>query len=201
MPSNALTPSGIDLASPEFDKPPIDLPEIITSGELSQATITAPDRHMRRNGEAYFHAYANLLPYGIAWPREPDRIIMKVVRGLAEIWGAWVDRRAADLLEIETDPRITLEMLSDWERNWGLPDFCFLGVGQTLDERRRFLLLKMTLLGGQSRAFFIWVAAQLGRQIQITEFAPVMCGVSNLGDTRGIDQSPNLFAGDFGVFP
>jgi len=87
-------------------------------------------------------------------------------------------------------------MLPDWERNWGLPDLCFIGVGQSLDQRRKFLILKMTLEGAQSREFFIWVCAQLGFNVAITEFAPFMCGVSAVGDTRQNDLSQNLFSGN-----
>lgn len=155
------------------------------------------DRHVRRSGDDYAEAYSALLPLGLAWPRESTTILMKTVRGLAQVWGTWVDRRAADLLEIETDPRRTIEMLPDWERNWGLPDPCFLGVGQGIDQRRQILLLKMTLLGGQSRAFFIWVAAQLGYTVTIGEYAPFMVGVSPCGDTRPPELSPNSFVGFF----
>lgn len=158
------------------------------------------DRHVRRGGDAYAEAWSNLLPTGLAWPREASTVLMKIVRGLGQVWGNLVDRRAADLLEIETDPRLTVEMLADWERAWGLPDNCFLGVGQSIDERRKFLVLKMTLQGGQSRAWFIWVAAQLGQVVAITEFAPFMCGVSRLGDTRQPDTTTNQFVGAFGVF-
>lgn len=153
------------------------------------------DKHIRRDGDDYAVALSHLLPQGIAWPREADSVLMRTVRGLAQIFG-YVDHRAADLLEIESDPRTTVEMLPDWERNWGLPDYCFLGVGQTLNERRKFLILKMTLEGGQSREWFIWVCKQLGYEVGITEFAPFMCGVSRVGDTRGRELSVNRFVGD-----
>jgi len=44
----------------------------------------------------------------------------------------------------------------------------------------------MTLLGAQSRAFFLQVAKNLGYgDITITEYSPYMAGVSRCGDTRG----------------
>jgi uncharacterized protein YmfQ (DUF2313 family) len=142
------------------------------------------DRHIRRDGEDYADALASLLPYGQAWPRWPDSVLMRTVRGLAEYFG-FVDSRAADLLERESDPRLTLELLPDWERNWGLPDPCF-KQAQTIDQRHALLILKMTLLGAQSREFFIGIAAWLGYTITISEFAPFMAGVSQAGDTRGM---------------
>jgi len=44
-------------------------------------------------------------------------------------------------------------------------------------------MLKMTLLGGQSREFFVKIMSWLGYEIQIKEYAPYMCGVSKVGDT------------------
>jgi uncharacterized protein YmfQ (DUF2313 family) len=105
--------------------------------------------------------------------------------GLSKYWG-FVDGRAADLLEIESDPRATTELLTDWERNWGLPDPCLINPPTGLIERRLALVNKMTLLGAQSRAWFIGVAAALGYTITITEYSPYMCGVSRCGDRRGI---------------
>jgi len=145
--------------------------------------FTGTDRHVRRDAAAYTTALSNLLPTGLAWPRQASSLLMQVVSGLAKVWGAWVDRRAADLLELETDPRKTTELLPDWERNWGLPEECFAETF-TIEQRRAQLLLKMTLMGGQSRAFFIWIATWAGSVIWITEYAPFMCGISSVGDTR-----------------
>src|SRR5262252_11146789 len=113
------------------------------------------DRHVRRSGDDYAVGMNNLLPQGLAWPRWPNTVLQNVVQGLAQIWG-FVDSRAADLLERESDPRQTVELLPDWERNWGLPE-CGLPLG-TIGERQKALVLKMTLLGAQSREFFIDVA-------------------------------------------
>ena len=141
-----------------------------------------PDVHVRRSGDDYAVALANLLPHGQAWPRSPQSTMMQALNGLAQIFG-FCDARAADLLEQESDPRITIELLGDWERNWGLPDPCFFGEQTSLSLRHQILMLKMTLLGAQSRAFFIKVASWLGYTITITEYSPFMCGISRCGDT------------------
>ncbi|HEY2243451.1 MAG TPA: putative phage tail protein [Xanthobacteraceae bacterium] len=144
-----------------------------------------PDRHVRRLGGDYAQAFLALLPWGQAWPRYPGSTLVLTCEGLANYWG-FVDGRAADLLEVESDPRLTIELLPDWERNWGLPDPCLKDPPTAYDERRRALVAKMTLLGAQSRAFFLAAAAALGYgNITITELAPYMCGVSRCGDTRG----------------
>ena len=148
------------------------------------------DKHIRRDGPDYAEGMLALLPQGIAWPRDDrDSILVKTVKGLANYWG-FVDSRAADLLEIESDPRKTLELLPDWERAWGLPDPCFASP-QTVEERRRILILWMTWMGGQSRKYFTDLMAWLGYTIEIQEFAPFMAGISRVGDTR--PQPDKLF--------
>jgi uncharacterized protein YmfQ (DUF2313 family) len=154
------------------------------------------DRHIRRGQEEYWHALSALLPQGIAWPRWPTTTLMKVVNGLAGIMG-FCDGRAADLLERESDPRITVEMLDSWERAWGLPDPCYEGPS-TIGERQRHLVLRITLLGAQSRKFFIEdVAKFLGYDISISEYRPFMTGIDRCGDNRSYDPD----TGELGEWP
>jgi uncharacterized protein YmfQ (DUF2313 family) len=138
---------------------------------------------IRRDGDDYWPPLRRLLPRGIAWPRDPDTVLQKTARGLAQIWG-FVDKRAADLLEIEGDPRKTIEMLPDWEENFGLPEPC-LPAPQTEELRRKVLVWKMTLMGGQSRQWFYQFSREIvGTKIYIQEFSPFTCGRSQVGDTR-----------------
>lgn len=147
--------------------------------------LATPDRHVRRTAEDYREAFAALLPQGTAWPRHPDAVLQSVLLGLAGIWGEGqgADGRAADLLERETDPRATLELLPDWERAFGLPDAC-LAEPVTIADRHAALVARFTMLGGQSRPFFIALAAAIGYEILIVEHSPFMCGISQVGDTR-----------------
>jgi uncharacterized protein YmfQ (DUF2313 family) len=147
-----------------------------------------PDRHIRRSGDDYGQAFLSLLPQGQAWPRHPLSTLVLACFGLCDYWG-FVDGRTADLLETESDPRSTIELLPDWERSWGLPDPC-VKTPQSIDARRTALVMKMTMLGGQSRQFFIDVAAQLGYTITITEYLPYQCGISRVGDTRSALDNP-----------
>lgn len=138
---------------------------------------------VRRSGDDYAQALADLLPEGPPWPREPDSVLMRAVRGLAGILET-VDARAADLLEREADPRTTVEMLEDWERNAGLPDPC-IDEPQTLADRQRALTDRLTTIGRQDRAYFLEIAERLGYEIgEIIEYSPFMCGISRVGDTR-----------------
>jgi len=142
------------------------------------------DRHVRRSGEDYAEGMRNLLPHGQAWPRSTESTLWMTVEGLAYYWG-FVDGRAADLLERESDPRTTVELLPDWERNWGLPDPCYTSP-QTIAARQLALVQRMTLLGSQSRQFYIDFAKFLGYTITISEYRPFTVGIDRCGDNRVI---------------
>ena len=164
------------MTSSPTDPTPPNVPRVANTRPLM------PDHHVRRSGDDYAGAFLALLPHGQAWPRRPESVLVQACNGLADYWGV-VDGRAADLLERESDPRFTIELLPEWERAWGLPDPCFpetLSVG----ERQQMLVMKMTWKGGQSRKYFEEVMAWLGFTVTIKEFAPFMAGISEAGDTR-----------------
>jgi uncharacterized protein YmfQ (DUF2313 family) len=155
------------------------------------------DRHIRRSGDEYRDAFLTLLPQGQAWPKHSiDSVLWQASDGLCKFWG-YVDGRAADLLERESDPRTTVEILPEWERAFGLPDPCY-SAPQTIADRQRELVLRMTLLGGQSRQFFIDYAARIGYTITISEFRPFMVGIDRCGDNRVYgDGSDPMFSDTF----
>jgi uncharacterized protein YmfQ (DUF2313 family) len=131
----------------------------------------------------YQRALAALLPTGPAWSCEPGSIRGSLLMALARELHR-VDTRAAQLWS-EVDPAATAELLPDWERVVGLPDPC-VTVAQTVAERRQALEARLTSSGGQSRAFFIQLAARLGYVVTITEFpsaaAATAAGVPFVGD-------------------
>lgn len=128
----------------------------------------------------YIEQLAALLPPGLAIRRETDTNVYKLLHGMAEEL-ARVDTRSDDLLR-ESDPRTTLELLADWETQVGLPDPCLDGVDQTVQQRRDAVVARLTGRGGQSRQFFIDLAASLGYTVTITEFRPFRAGISDAGD-------------------
>jgi uncharacterized protein YmfQ (DUF2313 family) len=161
----------------EIIVPPGEVPLVPTMASI----VHTGDRFMRRDGTHYASALADLLPQGLAWPRDIGSVLMQTVRGLAGIWG-YVDSRASHLLTRESDPRRTIDLLIDWERAYGLPDPC-LEEPLTIADRQRILVKRITYLGAQSRAFFIGVAKDLGYEVQIREYAPFMTGISRCGIT------------------
>lgn len=163
-----------------------------------QQQIAPPERRMHHTGEEYRDKFLDLLPLGSAWNKYENSVLWTAIYGFAEIWGNPVDIRASDLLEVESDPRQTYELLSDWERNFGLPDSCFTKP-QTVAQRQAALVERMTMLGGQSRQFFINYAAQLGFNIAISEFRPFMLGFDRCGDNRVFGDGTNPMLNDMFV--
>ena len=114
---------------------------------------------MGLTADAYLGQVQALLPPGLAWTREQDAVLTLLLQGLAEEL-ARVDGRADDLVD-EADPRTALELLQEWEAVCGYPDEC-LESGATPQERRAAVVARLTARGGQSRAYFIALAAVPG---------------------------------------
>lgn len=131
----------------------------------------------------YLHQLQALLPQGSAWPRDDDALLTRLLSAFAAGLNQ-VDARSEQLVS-EADPRTTSELLTDWERVAGLPDPCVVAAGQAQStaQRRAALITRLTMLGGQSKAYFIALAASLGYTITITEFCPFRAGQSHSGDT------------------
>ena len=148
------------------------------------------DTWVQRGADDFAQVIENELPTGQAWSRDPANPLMDWVNGCAQIWGD-VSAAAAQLLLVESDPRYTRDLLTDWETTLGLPDPC-LTITPTLPERHTALVQKLSTQGGQSRAYFIGVAASLGYEIDIREFVPFAFGRSSFGGSRGQIQGPGV---------
>ena len=131
-----------------------------------------------RSAAAYGAQLAALLPRGRAWPREDGSMLIRLMQAEAEEL-ARIDGRVSDLVE-ELDPRTALELLDEWERVAGLPDVC-IAAPDSIAERRAAVQARITGLGGQTRDYFIDLAAEVGFAITIDEFQPFRAG-SRAGD-------------------
>lgn len=110
-----------------------------------------------------------LLPRGAAWVRDMGTHIHLTLEAFA-VEFATVETRSLQLLS-EIDPRTTTELLPEWERAFGLPETCAASP-DTLSGRQRALHEKVTRQGGQSRQYYIDVAARLGFVVTISEPRP-----------------------------
>lgn len=129
---------------------------------------------MSRTADEYKELLKALLPPGRLWDalRESGSLADDLLAAKAEEL-ARVDRRCDDLLD-NADPRTATELLPDIERVMGLPDPC-VGELPTIQQRRDAIMGKIGNVGGQSRAYFIALAARLGYTVTITEFQPFTC--------------------------
>lgn len=126
-----------------------------------------------------------LQPPGLALPRGLESTWAKLLHAIADEL-ARAEVRAGQLRD-ETDIRTTSELLADWERVAGLPDPC-VAATQTLAERREALVQRLVNLGGQSRQFFIDLAARLGYTVTIAEPKPFRVNVNAAGDPLYADE-------------
>lgn len=127
----------------------------------------------------YQAALLALFPRGRVWPRDPGSLQARLAGGFAPTLGR-VDARAQQLL-FDAFPANTVELLGEWEATLGLPDPCE-GEGQTLEQRRAQVLIKLFDGGGQSIAYYTTVLSRLGyTNAVITEFAPFRVGHSGVG--------------------
>jgi uncharacterized protein YmfQ (DUF2313 family) len=136
----------------------------------------------RRDDETYAEAFLRLLPTGPAWPRECESTLARFILGMSGVWADPVDARAHQLLDIESDPRVTDQMLLDWEIAVGLPEECYADLSLTIEERHTRLMEKLTSIRGQSRDYFLDLAESVGHpEAAIEEFLPFECGESECG--------------------
>lgn len=136
---------------------------------------------MGYTADQYREQLKALLPPGRAFPRERGTTLDSLLDAMAQEL-ARIDARA-ERLTTEAIPSTTSELLADWERVAGLPDNCSGLLAETQQGRRNDLVSKLVAQGGQSKAYFIELAAALGFEITIEEFRPFQAGFSHAGDT------------------
>lgn len=118
-----------------------------------------------------------IMPRGPIWY---GPVLTGLVGGITDSTEA-VHAYAVNLLTVESDPAKTEQLLPDFERVYGLPDPCT-PLAPTIPQRRAALLAKIAAQGGQSRAYFIAVAAGYGIAITIDEIRPFRAGINAAGD-------------------
>lgn len=125
--------------------------------------------------------FQRLLPRGRVWHRGLPLVQDADVEVLMPTWVRLHDRLNDLIAEIFPCSLNPPELLPEWEATLGLPDEC-IGELATVQERVRAVCAKFRARGGQSKEYFIAVAASLGFHITITEFAPFRAGYNHAGD-------------------
>jgi len=135
----------------------------------------------------YKQLLINLLPKGRLWKPSDQPVFSKVLESSAQE-PCRVDDRV-EQLRIEVDPRTATdaEALDQWEGILGLPDECT-PDGLTESERQVQATQKLTNIGGLSKTFYEFIAAQLGFPTTVvTNILPFVAG------SRAGDRLTNFF--------
>jgi uncharacterized protein YmfQ (DUF2313 family) len=119
--------------------------------------------------EDYLWQFQRLLPRGRVWHRGWGTAQAEQLLTLMPTW-VRLHARAANLI-VDAFPCSTTELLPEWEAALGLPDPCT-GPLATLQQRTAAVCGKFVARGGQSKEYFIHLAASLGYQIEIETFKP-----------------------------
>ncbi|SOE82102.1 Uncharacterized protein YmfQ in lambdoid prophage, DUF2313 family [Caballeronia arationis] len=127
----------------------------------------------------FLSAIQALLPRGVVWPRDQDAVQTKGLTGLAPTYERNTSR--ANYLLTDSFPATTYELLPEWEETLGLPDPCA-GESPTIQARRAQVVARFANSGGQSAAYFIQFASNLGYEVTIENFGPARAGQARCGD-------------------
>jgi uncharacterized protein YmfQ (DUF2313 family) len=114
-------------------------------------------------------AMQNLLPRGRAWRRDAGAVITQMLAAFMPTFQRVIASGAN--LVVDGFPSTTVQLIPEWEASLGLPDSCT-PLGATIGQQQAAIVEKFTRTGGQSKAYYIGVAARLGYTITITEGAP-----------------------------
>lgn len=117
----------------------------------------------------YLRALQSLMPRGRAWPRDPDAVLTSLLSGFAAPYAT--SNAAASQLLRGAFPGSADALLGEWEATLGLPR-PYEVTPPTIDVRRAAVVSALTVAGSQSAAYFVALAAQVGRPIAITTYRP-----------------------------
>jgi uncharacterized protein YmfQ (DUF2313 family) len=131
----------------------------------------------------WFEATADLLPEGLAWPRDPASNLGRLLGWVAEERERRHDR-ALNLLEVEVVPTTSQELLPDWEQALGLPDPCKPLPG-TLGARWAAIADVFFADHPPTPENMVTWAAQAGWNVTIREQRDFVAGVSVAEDVIG----------------
>lgn len=136
----------------------------------------------------YTQAFKKLLPPGVVWRAEPGSVQESVLSAHAQEF-VQSDTDAIALIK-GAFPSTATTMLSEWEETLGLPDDCAISESTSMAARQKAVVSRLTATGGQSNAYYIAFAAQLGYTITITEYRRAMAGFTTCGAALNGDDWP-----------
>jgi uncharacterized protein YmfQ (DUF2313 family) len=135
---------------------------------------------MATNLDRYISLFYNLLPKGKAWVRRDSSNLFKLIKGYCPEFTRVEERISS--LQRESNPREASETLEDWEKLFGLPDYCTKNLNLTIEQRRNIVIQKLASGGGSSVVFFQGLLELFGYpNVKIIEYKPFRSGKSQCG--------------------
>jgi uncharacterized protein YmfQ (DUF2313 family) len=128
----------------------------------------------------YAAQFVNLLPRGPAWDAVDTGLLRDLIYAIVTEFKRISDKIC--ILENETFPLNTTQLLTDWERALGLPDDCSADIAQSRSERRAAVAARLATIAEPTPAFFVLLAADFGYSIEVSEHFPARVGRARVGD-------------------
>ncbi|WP_081434693.1 putative phage tail protein [Gluconacetobacter diazotrophicus] len=139
--------------------------------------------------EQYNQLIMQLLPNGPAWPKTPDTVQYQIMTSLmSQLWQ--LDDDATNLIS-DLNPGTTINFINEWQETFGLPDSCITETLTTEQEIQQ-ILNRFTEVGGITADFYKSLASEYGYSIEVVEYGPFVCGLTELGDTAYMDGDDSV---------
>lgn len=142
-----------------------------------------------RSIDSYTNLLLSLLPFGKAWPREPESVLYKLLSGFAPECGR-MEEQGRKLIA-EARPLTATETIEEWEAEQSFPDQYY-DIPSDIDARRQQVASRMYFSGTQripNKTFWIELGARLGYTItdvnDTTDHEPFEVGKSGVGEPIG----------------
>ena len=124
------------------------------------------------------HYLQALLPSGLAWSKDPNSHLGKLLQALAENLNL-VQAQAATWVD-EMFPPTSIDFLSRWEKITGTQNTFW--PSETTQQRQAVLTQQLNLSGTLSKSFFENLAYYFGFEASIAEYFPFRIGQALAGD-------------------
>lgn len=130
--------------------------------------------------EDFKFSLKSLLPKGKIWVFSEDSEFLKLLHSFADEL-LRVSDRANYLLE-EADPRVTVELITDYESYLDIPGDCAQVLADTTELRRADIVAALTSSGGATTQYLLDIARDKGFNIDLVEQKVGRCGLLKSGD-------------------
>lgn len=154
----AFEPVQLEVGSPVTIALDVDDTLAILEGDLVLGFVLC-ESIVTSHSEDYCDTLPQLFPQGLAWRMKPGGLMRQLFCALSYEYSR-IEIRGRDVIN-ESDPRTTVELLEDWERNLNIPGECQ-ELAPTTAGRQAAVTAKYTQKNGPNPAYFLQLAEEYG---------------------------------------